>query len=140
MSHPETITIDQVEYVRKDSIQQRDKLNDEGYVRTDSIQQRDKLNDEGYVIVRSNGSGVHMGLLIDFDTKTGVAKLANARRIYYWKGAATLSQLAVDGTSCPEECKFPVSVEKITIANVLEVIPVTQKAKLSIDGVKIWKA
>jgi len=116
------------------------KIDDVEYVKKDSIQQKEPLNDEGYVIIRSNGSGVHMGFLESFDKETCVAELKNSRRIYYWKGAATLSELAVNGTKCPNECKFPISVPEITITNVLEIIPVTIRAKLSIDGVPIWTA
>ena len=121
MPKPETITLDNVEYIRKDS-----------------IQQQEKLNDDGYVIVRSSGSGVHMGFLESRDSD--IVELRDSRRIYSWKGAATLSEMSVNGVKFPKECKFPIAVEKITIMNVLEVIPVTQKAKSSIDGVPIWRA
>ena len=123
MPHPKTMKIDEVEYIRKDS-----------------IQQQEKLNADGYVIIRSNGSGVHMGFLVDFDKENCIAELKNSRRIYYWSGAATLSELAVNGTKKPSKCQFPVALEKFTVTNVLEIIPVTQKAKESIDGVPIWEA
>lgn len=32
--------------------------------------------------------------------------MRNVRRIWYWEGANTLSQLAVDGTQLPDKCKF----------------------------------
>ena len=68
------------------------------------------------------------------------ATLKNARRLWYWDGAASLSQLAQEGTSRPENCKFPITVEEIVVFNVLEILSVTDKAANSIDGVKIWKA
>jgi hypothetical protein len=64
--------------------------------------------------------------------------LKNARRIWYWDGAASLSQLAVDGTKKPENCKFPVAVEMIEVFGVIEILSVTEAAAASIDGVKIW--
>lgn len=50
-----------------------------------------------------------------------------------------LSQLAVDGTSKPRECKFTVAVESITILDAIEIIPCTDKAIESIGGVPEWK-
>lgn len=41
--------------------------------------------------------------------------LKNARRLWYWDGAASISQIAVDGVSKPENCKFPESVSEILI-------------------------
>jgi hypothetical protein len=44
-----------------------------------------------------------------------------------------LSQLATDGTSKPTNCKFPCEVDKIELLQVIEIIPITDKAKTSID-------
>jgi hypothetical protein len=93
-----------------------------------------------YVIVRSNGSGVFAGTLVGRDLKHNTATLVNARRLYYWKGAASISQLSVDGVSCPNECKFPCEVTKVEITNVLEILEVSDKAKQSIASVPVWKA
>ena len=65
--------------------------------------------------------------------------LHNARRIWYWEGAASLSQLAKDGTAIPENCKFTVSVDSITILDTIEIIPCTDKAIKSIEDVEVWK-
>lgn len=71
------------------------------------------------------------------DGKRGV--LTNARRIWYWAGAASLSQLAIDGTSKPAECKFPAPVSRIELTEIIEVLDVTKKAQKSIEEVKVWK-
>ena len=89
------------------------------------------------VIVRTYSAGVHFGELVSRDGKECVLK--NARRIWYWDGAASLSQLAVDGTRKPENCKFPVAVPEITLTDAIEYIPVTEKAANSIHGVPVWK-
>lgn len=68
------------------------------------------------------------------------AVVVNARRIWYWAGAATLSQLAVDGTSKPKDCKFPVEVPEVILTEVIEIIPCTEKARLSIASVAVWSA
>lgn len=92
-----------------------------------------------YVLIRSYSSGVHIGELEEYDRLTRHAVLKNTRRIYYWSGAATLSQLALEGTKNPESCKFTVEIPKITIAEVIEMIPVSSLARENIAGVKVWK-
>lgn len=89
-----------------------------------------------YCIVRTYSAGVHAGTLKSREEKECV--LTNARRIWYWDGAASLSQLAVDGTSEPGNCKFPVAVNEIVLTEVIEIIPCTDKARASIEGVEIW--
>lgn len=89
------------------------------------------------VLVRTYSAGVHVGLLKSRDGKEVV--LTNARRIWYWDGAASLSQLAMDGTSKPHNCKFPCSVDEILLTEAIEIIPVTEKARQSIDSVPVWK-
>lgn len=91
-----------------------------------------------YVIVRTQSAGVFAGYLKARDGSEVV--LLNARRLWRWAGAASLSQLAVDGVSKPEECKFPVPVEEETLLGVIEILSVTEKAKTSIDGVEIWQS
>lgn len=89
------------------------------------------------VIIRSHNAGVFFGTL---KRKRGnEVLLANARRIWFWDGAVTLSQLAVDGTAKPNECKFAMSVPKMIILDVVEIIPCTEKAKKSLEGVHEWK-
>jgi len=90
-----------------------------------------------YVIVRAENAGVFAGTL---EEKAGdEVVLANARRIWYWDGAASLSQLAFVGTSKPNKCKFPASLEKILVLGVIEIIPCTMRAKESIEGVPVWE-
>lgn len=90
-----------------------------------------------YVIIRTYSAGVHAGNMVSRNGKEVVLK--NARRIWYWDGAASLSQLAMDGTSKPQNCKFPCEVFEITLTEATEIIPCTQKAVMSIRGVPIWK-
>ena len=90
-----------------------------------------------YCMVRTYSAGVFAGIVTERNGKE--ALLTNARRIWYWDGAASLSQLATDGTREPEKCKFPCAVEEVLLTEVIEIIPITDKAKTSIDGVPIWK-
>lgn len=91
-----------------------------------------------YVLVRTKTAGVFAGYLVS--RKGPEVVLRDVRRIWYWKGAASLSQLAVDGTSNPQECKFPCTVPKIILPEVIEILSVTPTAKKSIESVPIWQA
>jgi hypothetical protein len=89
-----------------------------------------------YVIVRTYSAGVFAGFL---KSKKGQeVVLTTARRLWYWKGAASLSQLSVDGVACPKECRFPVAVPEVTLLQAIEILPVSAKAKKSIEGVPVW--
>ena len=111
-------------------------IDGEPYVLQSSLKcpERDGMK---YVVVRSKDSGVHAGYLKSQDGDT--VNLVDARRIWYWKGAASLSQLAMEGTSAPDECKFPAPVLAIQILGVCEVIDTTERARESIQGVTSWK-
>jgi len=88
-------------------------------------------------IVRANGAGVFFGEITKLEGSTAIIK--NARRLWYWSGAASLSELAEYGVANPSDCKFPCSVEEVIVFNVIEILSVTEKAAKSIDGVKEWK-
>lgn len=90
-----------------------------------------------YSIVRTHSAGVFAGNLVNRKGMEGVVK--NARRIWYWSGAASLSQLAVDGTNDPSNCKFPCEVSEITLTQIIEVLPCTKKSEESIKSVPVWK-
>lgn len=108
------------------------------YIPKDSqIKQAENLNGIPYVIVRTYSAGVFAGYLETRNGKEGVMR--KARRIWYWDGAASLSQLAVNGTSKPENCKFPVEVDRIELTEIIEILSCTEEAKKSINGVSIWK-
>ena len=91
-----------------------------------------------YVIVRTDSAGVFAGSLVSRDGKE--VQLADARRLWYWAGAASLSQLAVSGTSKPRECKFPVAVPSVTLTEAIEILDVTPEAEISIKAVPVWKS
>ena len=89
------------------------------------------------VIIRGDRSGVFFGTLV---ARNGMeVTLHKCRRLWYWDGAASISQLAVDGTCRPRECKFTVTVDEIIIMDAIEIIPCTDKAIKSIEGVAEWK-
>ena len=90
-----------------------------------------------YVIVRTYSAGVFAG---EIESRKGQeVVLLNARRLWYWDGAASLSQLAMEGTSKPGNCKFPCEVDRVELLQAIEILDVTAKAKESIKGVKPWQ-
>jgi len=91
-----------------------------------------------YVIVRTYSAGVFAGTLVSRKGREVV--LSNARRLWYWAGAASLSQLAMEGTSQPTACKFPVAVAKVELLEAVEILDTTKQAKASIEGVPVWRA
>jgi hypothetical protein len=89
-----------------------------------------------YVIVRTENAGCFAGTL---EGRIGnEATLTDARRLWYWDGAASLSQLATTGTSKPTGCKFPAPVDEILLLGVIEIIGVNDDARKSIESVPVW--
>lgn len=90
-----------------------------------------------YVIIRADKAGVFFGTL---ESKNGSeVELSNCRKLYYWDGAAAVQQLALDGVSKPENCRFTVIVPNITILGVIEIIPCSEKSIISLNAVPVWK-
>ena len=90
-----------------------------------------------YVIVRTYSAGVFAGYLVSRKGQEVVLK--DARRLWYWKGASSLSQLAMEGVKLPNECKFPCPVNTVELLQVIEILDVTETAKKIIQEVPIWK-
>lgn len=93
---------------------------------------------EKYVIVRCDRSSPFAGVLVS--RKGQEVTIKNARRLWYWAGAASLSGLAVHGTSKPSECKFPAIVPEVLLLDGREILTVTEAARKSIEAVPEWKA
>lgn len=93
-------------------------------------------NNQKYII-RCDRAGVFYAEIKE--RRGSEADLVNARRLWYWAGAASLSQLATEGVTRPDNCKFTVTVPSMTVLGVIEVIPCTEAACASIDGVRVWK-
>lgn len=119
-------------------------LNGVVYIRKDTVTSNKTVeNTDGlkYVLIRSYGSGVHIGYLKSekFESGIKIVTLVNTRRVFYWAGAASLSQLALEGTTKPAECKISVELGENEVVNVIETIPLTEKAATNLNNVKIWK-
>lgn len=106
------------------------------FVKKDNILSESKMSD--YVIVRTYSAGVFAGYIESRNGQEVV--LRNARRLWYWSGAASLSELSVNGTKDPNNCKFPVEVDRVELLDAIEILNTTEEAEKSIKMVKIWSA
>jgi len=88
-------------------------------------------------IIRCDRSGVFYGEIAARDGQE--VTIRNCRRLWFWSGAASLSQLAAEGVKNPNNCKFTVTVAELTVLDAIELIPCTEAACASINGVKVWK-
>ena len=118
----ENITINGKEYVLKSSI------------KTIPEKAKPKGNMK-YAIIRTYSAGVFAGYIAKRIGKEAILK--EARRLWYWKGANSLSDLALNGVKFPNECKFTAPVDE-EVTEVIEILEVTEKAKKSIAEVKEW--
>ena len=125
MSKPDSIMIDDQKYIRSDAVNEPS----------------EKVEGMQYCVIRSYGAGVFCGYLKEQKSDlNGVnVELINSRRIHYWDGACSLSQLAIDGSKNIDNCRIAMVVPIQFIANVIEIIPMTKKASQMIQGAELWK-
>lgn len=93
-----------------------------------------------YVCIRTYSAGVHFGYLKScVEARDGyyAVELLQARRMWSWSGANTLSDLAENGSAKPTECKFTLPVSKIKLM-AIEVIDVSENGKTKLDEIPTW--
>lgn len=106
--------------------------------RIDGYESKEKNKMENKkVIIRADRAGVFYGEIKKRNKDEVV--MTDVKRLWYWDGAASLSQLATEGVTRPNNCKFTVTVPEMTILGVIEIIPCTEKAVESIESVRVWK-
>lgn len=82
-----------------------------------------------FCVVRTYTAGVHMGTVVE---QNGTAVLLkDARRLYRWQGAFTLSEASQNGVAESSRISEPVPV--ILLTQAIEVIPCSEKAKLNLS-------
>lgn len=117
------IEINGIKYIPKDS------------VKTNNF--AEQLDGMDYCIVRCDRSGVFFGYIKSRNGRE--VEMVNSRNIYYWDGAAGISQLAEFGTSKPENCKFTVPVKRRLLLDVIQIDYITETSKLILEKVPVWK-
>ena len=88
------------------------------------------------VIIRADRAGVFYGTIVRKDGNE--VELKDCRRIWYWDGAASLSEIVVSGIK-HETSKITVTVKSIVILGVIEIIPCTEEAIKNIESAPVWK-
>ena len=95
-----------------------------------------------YVIVRCSQAGVHAGYLVS--DKGGRIVLKDARRIWYWDGAASISEIAVYGCNPTKQanCRFAAKVAKLVLfeRDACELVFATDVGRKMIEGQAEWRA
>lgn len=82
------------------------------------------------VIVRTYSAGVHIGTL---GAKSGKeVRLENALRLWLWKGAFTLSQVAEQGVKKGSRVGAPIPQLELTEA--IEIFPITDAAFATVEA------
>jgi len=119
MSEPKTLMVNDVKYVRVDS------------------QEAKPHDGMPYKIVRTHSAGVFAGYVEKREGKE--VTMVDARRVWYWTGAASLSQLAMEGSNNINDCKIAMPV-RVLLTEAIEILDCTKKAQEIIEGAKEWKA
>ena len=109
------------------------------YVPKDSAPATSPIDPTGYCIVRTSSAGVFAGWMAKEYDGGKVGDVLNARRLWYWKGAASLSQLAMEGVKNPGECKFSMPVPAVHLTEIIEIINCSEAAFANIKAVPEWK-
>ena len=89
------------------------------------------------VMIRTYSAGVHYGYLKSRNGKE--VELINSVRLWQWSGAASISQLSIEGTTKPNDCKFAIEVPYLILTEAIEIIDITEKAAINLNSVKKWK-
>ena len=84
------------------------------------------------VIIRTYSAGVHFGTLAARDGKE--VTLTNARRLWYWEGAFTLSAVAQNGVK--KSSKLSVAVPEIILTEAIEIIPCSEAATANLRSLE----
>jgi hypothetical protein len=92
-------------------------------------------NKKSYVVVRTYSAGVHVGFL---ESRLGrEVVLSEARRIWTWKGAFTLSEVSQLGIN--EGSRLSMVVPSITLTEAIEIIPTSELAQVNIRSLAEYK-
>lgn len=113
-------------------------INGTVYVPKDSVQSlAPKKKGLEFCIVRTYSAGVWAGY-IDRKKNSKENVVYEAVRLWAWYGAS-LSQVAKDGVTDSSKWKIPEDVSEVSLTEIIEVIPCTEKSQNEITNLKRWK-
>ena len=85
-----------------------------------------------YVLIRTKFAGVHIGWLVAKDGTNVLLK--DARRIWKWAGAFTLSEIATAGPA-KKDTRISCIVPMIELTQAIEIIPISEAARKTLDAI-----
>ena len=92
-----------------------------------------KKTKKPYVVIRTYSAGVHVGILESRKGKEVV--LSEARRIWRWYGANTLSEISLHGIDVSKS-RVSDEVKSITLTEAIEIIPCSKEGEDNLRGAK----
>lgn len=87
-------------------------------------------------IVRCDRAGVFYGEIKE--RKGDEVTMINVRKIWCWRGANAVEELAMNGSARIGECNITVTVPEMTVMQAIQIIPCTDKAVANLDSAKEW--
>lgn len=85
-----------------------------------------------FAVIRTYSAGVHIGTVVGHSGTE--VQLSSARRIWYWRGANTLHEIALRGVGKGSKVSEP--VDSILLTEAIEIIPVTDEARANLEGIQ----
>jgi hypothetical protein len=89
------------------------------------------------VLVRDHRAGVHVGVLVSLDLASKSCVLRDARKVWYWSGAASCHGIAANGLSHAESKVAPV-VAAVVSCDVVEIVLCSEAGAASVMGAPVW--
>lgn len=83
-----------------------------------------------HVLVRTFSAGVHIGTLVEKNEMNVLLK--DARRIWKWAGAFTLSEVATIGIK-KDGSRLSIAVPMVELTQAIEIIPTSEEAQTSFE-------
>lgn len=85
-----------------------------------------------FVLVRTYSAGVHFGTLEERDGQE--IRLSNARRLWSWTGALSLSEIAMKGLDL-NSSKISIAVDEIILTQAIEIIRISKTSNLPFNEI-----
>lgn len=79
-------------------------------------------------IIRTYSAGVHVGVVVETTNNNRCVKLKDASRVWRWRGANTLHELALHGPA-KEYTRISERVPEIVLTEAIEIIPIAEDAR-----------
>ena len=88
------------------------------------------------IIARIDRAGVFHGVLEHKDAET--TRLSKVRRIYYWEGPISVTDMSVVGVRAGSKVTLPAMEVEFQTASVVELIACDKKASEAIEAITPW--